>query len=303
MKILVIFTGGTIGSMVSNGIISTSQNTKYLLIDNYVKATGDDTIFVPLAPYNILSENSTGLTINSLYHVLQEELKKDYDGIIITHGTDTLQYTASALWYLFNPKIPVILVSSNYVLTDPRANGHDNFRAAVEYIKKNGAPDIFISYRNNDNITRIYKGNSVVCHLPYSDELYSLNDVSDKKLLLSPPANWSSSVLQITPYVGMKYTSNLDGVKAVLLLSYHSGTICTSQPDSKAFFDKLYEQKIPVFLIGKLSGDSYESTSVYDERHILVLPYASPIAAYMKLFIVTENYADYDTIVKYMMDI
>ena len=37
MKILVVFTGGTIGSKTKNGWISTDENTLYTLTDSYKK--------------------------------------------------------------------------------------------------------------------------------------------------------------------------------------------------------------------------------------------------------------------------
>ncbi len=304
MKILVIFTGGTIGSITNNGIISIDSGTQYMLIDEYKKNYSTDVIFETLSPYNELSENNTGLTISMLVSELKSVLAKGYDGIIITHGTDTLQYSASALWYLVTPQIPVLLVSSNYVLTDSRANGHANFKAAVDYIINHGKCGIYISYRNSDNITRIYEGISTLNHLPYSDDLYALCDIKDKPLSdLNPPKKWNSDVMRIFPYVGMKYPLPEEHTKAVLLDTYHSGTICTASPDSKKFFDELFARKIPVFLIGMPEGDSYESTKAYEDRHIIVLRKASPISMYMKLFIVTENYSDYDTIVKYMTDV
>ena len=55
-------------------------------------------------------------------------MKNAYDGVIITHGTDTLQYTAAFTGYIMaGAQIPIVLVSANYVLEDVRSNGVDNF--------------------------------------------------------------------------------------------------------------------------------------------------------------------------------
>jgi L-asparaginase len=49
-----------------------------------------------------------------LITTVKENLSSDYDGIIVTHGTDTLGYSAAALAYaLGNGTVPVCLVSSN----------------------------------------------------------------------------------------------------------------------------------------------------------------------------------------------
>ena len=63
---------------------------------------------------------------------IKEQIESEkYDGIIITHGTDTLQYTSAMLGYMFDDvSIPIVLVSSNYVLEDKRANGLINLSKA-----------------------------------------------------------------------------------------------------------------------------------------------------------------------------
>ena len=44
---------------------------------------------------------------------IQKEIKQNIAGIIITHGTDTLHYTASALSFMIqNSPIPIILVGA-----------------------------------------------------------------------------------------------------------------------------------------------------------------------------------------------
>ena len=76
-----------------------------------------------------------GSHLNLLISCIREQLTKDIDGIIVTHGTDTLPFTAAALGMCFAyAKVPILLVSSNYILDDPRANGLTNFTAAVDYI-------------------------------------------------------------------------------------------------------------------------------------------------------------------------
>jgi len=73
----------------------------------------------------------------TLITAIEAQHPEHYDGIIITHGTDTLAYTAAALSFYFNAiKIPILLVSSDYPLDDSKANGLDNFMCAVEFIRQ-----------------------------------------------------------------------------------------------------------------------------------------------------------------------
>ncbi len=54
-------------------------------------------------------------------------------GIVVTHGTDSMAYTASALSYcLRNLPLPVILTGSQRPLADPRSDGRGNLVGAVD---------------------------------------------------------------------------------------------------------------------------------------------------------------------------
>ena len=115
MKILVVFTGGTIGSCYNDGVISPDSSTRYKLIEMY-KQNGGYAEFDAISPYTVLSENLNGEYFNLLYNSVKENIN-NYDGIIVTHGTDTLQYTSAVLSYMFGLcNTPIVLVSANYPL-------------------------------------------------------------------------------------------------------------------------------------------------------------------------------------------
>ncbi len=157
-------------------------------------------------PYTTLSEYMDGSHLNRLIACVQSLLTTDdpdIDGIIITHGTDTLPFTAAALGMCFAyAEIPILLVSSNYILDDPRANGLTNFTAAVDYIydwkhthSERGTsnvtpappdtaaamytPDfpilptaVGIAYCNTGDAPKIYNALGIYNHRPFDDSLY-----------------------------------------------------------------------------------------------------------------------------------
>lgn len=344
MKLLVIFTGGTIGSTVSTGYISTDKEKKYKLIDGYLQSqknhpTEDDTdiSFDISEPYTLLSENLTGEYLNKLGQCIlgynqgtlgynQGTLDYNpqaYDGIILTHGTDTLQYTAAALAYhLISFPLPIVIVSSNYVLEDSRANGAINFSAAVSFLKCRPAAGVYIAYQNSDQVTYLHKGERVLPHLPYTDDVYSIydtylgtvdsrNDVhlntsirsvssgntdeTKQSLLLKMPTNASSGICRISPYPGMLYPALSDTTKAILLDTYHSGTICGFTPNMEEFFDHARKLNLPVFLTGANHEADYESVKMWEPFRIHVLPPASPISMYMKLWLLLSTKEDLST--------
>ena len=83
MKILVIFTGGTIGSTVSGEYISTDGKKPYIILDKYNKEFSNSIEWHTESPYTILSENATIDTYRMLAKSVKAGLSKDYDGIIV----------------------------------------------------------------------------------------------------------------------------------------------------------------------------------------------------------------------------
>lgn len=317
MKLLVIFTGGTIGCTVKNGYISTDNTTTYQLLDLYRKKTKRKNVSIDsVEPYTLLSENLTGEYIRALGECLRDNLSKDYDGIIITHGTDTIQYSAAALSYAFPQlSVPVLLVSSNLVLDDENANGVPNFDAAVEFIAAGAGNGVFVPYRNNDGVLYIHQGNRLLPHLPYCDDLISLgleyyaifrdgNIEKNPSFRIAPstgtsralplPGTWNSGIKRVFPYPGMEYPSLSGAIKAVLLDTYHSGTLCSISPDMTGFYAEAYAKSIPFYLTGSQNGLDYESVKEWKNAHVITLPPASPIAMYIKLWMASAEAANSD---------
>ena len=134
-KICVILTGGTIGSARRGAFLDTDEKTGETLPERYRRKYGKDTAFDVCRPIDRLSENMTKKDLTTLADRLREKIGGGYDGIVITHGTDTLSFTAPLFSLLFcDVRLPVVFVSALYPLEDERSNGLDNFAAAVDFI-------------------------------------------------------------------------------------------------------------------------------------------------------------------------
>lgn len=314
MKVYTIFTGGTIGSITTSGIISNSQEMQYTLLQMYRdKYPEDNTSFVSLSPYTLLSENLDGTYIALLIKAVRQTLTDpDANGIIITHGTDTLQYSSACLGYVFhNVKIPILLVSSAYVLKDKRNNGLINFSNAMEYIREGGTPGVYVSYVNCNKLTSISVPpcNKTCIHpalrlqsaLFYSDSVYSIpNNVFPENKAGESIYDFSSisevMLTKFTPYIlrlhiypGFTYPQNLDGIKVILLEGYHSGTLCINQ-ELKDFAKKAQNKNIPIYLSG-LDGkaDIYETVTEYKKTGIIPLCGIMPISLFCKCWLYISN--------------
>ncbi len=156
MKILVLSTGGTIGSATKDGVMSPNKNATALLVLLYESSFQDVAEFDCESVSDILSENVTEPFYEKLINRLLAVDTEKYDGVIVLHGTDTLAYTSSlAAMVCRSLPIPVGFVGANYPLKHPKSNAFVNFRAAVEYLKAGGR-GFFVPYENSDGKTYIH---------------------------------------------------------------------------------------------------------------------------------------------------
>ena len=311
MNIRIIFTGGTIGSAEKDNIISTDSKAAYTLLEKYRKEyDAADVSFETSEPLRMLSENLSASEINLIIKSVREAVTEDTDGIIVTHGTDTIQYTAAALSLILDSiNIPVMLVSSAYPLDDERQNGTDNFAAAVEFIKEKAGCGVFVPYRNKENgPVMIHDALMLMSHHETTDSLFSLDDEyyacymkDHNEIILNAgfhkaemsehekPADIGYSddpgILVVAPYPGCSYEfGELTGYKYVLFRPYHSATLDTANEKFVSFCRKATEAGLKLYLSGCSRSTMYESTLTYRSLGIEILPYAPFPADYMRLW-------------------
>ena len=131
-KILLIGTGGTIACEITKDGLKPEFNADELI--EFMPRLKDICNIDCICLFNI---DSTSIT-PAHWCQIAESIRKnyaDYDGFVITHGTDTMAYTAAALSYLVqNPGKPVILTGSQRPIgfdgSDAKANLRDSFICA-----------------------------------------------------------------------------------------------------------------------------------------------------------------------------
>ena len=309
LKILFIFTGGTIGSTDEGGVRSVDGGKPYKIIEAYRGRFGIDFEYDVAEPFCELSENLTGEHIKEIVRAVKAGLALDYDGIILSHGTDTLQYSAAAIGFALGQNTaPVCIISANAPIESEMSNGLINLRAAVEFIRCGAGRGVFSIYANCDKILA-HRGTRLAPPIPFSDRAESIfeaeygsfdgkllftknpkyKEASDKILPLSAEglSCAAEDILVLTPYVGMRYP-DLYGVKYVIMNTYHSGTLDVKSAAAREFYRLARECGARVFAVGVLEGLDYSSTAEYSELGILPLKNISPIAAYMKLWLLSS---------------
>lgn len=132
-KILLIATGGTIASKPSSDGLTPAITSSEIL--DYVPNAAHFCHIDTIQPFNLDSTNVEP-THWLLIAKCIEDNYSSYDGFVITHGTDTMAYTAAALSYLIqNNKKPIVLTGSQKSIylrdSDARTNLTDAFLYAA----------------------------------------------------------------------------------------------------------------------------------------------------------------------------
>ncbi|MBQ6625485.1 MAG: asparaginase [Clostridia bacterium] len=269
-KILVILTGGTIGCDISENIINISEKSCKGIVDLYNEKYNNDSCFDVVNPFISLSENINNKKIGIIMQTIKDNLCKNYDGIIVTHGSDTLSFTSNIASVIFdNSQIPIVFIASNKALSDETGNGMTNFRNAVLVIETSCEKGVLVSYSNSIDDNTIYDAGNF-CEADCFDDSFSSYDktvygkiVDEKFVRISNKIfqnnnkikdvdfNFEKEVLLIKPYPGMNYENfNLDFTGAVVHYLYHSSTACIEEGRCSVieFIKKCREKQIPFYI-------------------------------------------------------
>lgn len=132
-KILIIYTGGTIG-MIENPETMALEPFKFdHLLENVPKLKLLD-IDIESAEFEhpIDSSSMNPAHWQEIARVVEENYSI-YDGFVVLHGTDTMAYTASALSFMLEHlDKPVIITGSQLPIGDVRTDGEENLITALQ---------------------------------------------------------------------------------------------------------------------------------------------------------------------------
>jgi len=313
-KILVVETGGTFATSSVNNIRTLANYGLDRTVYDYDcvinKCKKYDIEFEKMRPIFTLSENMTLELINKL---LEDMFKVDYskyDGVIVTHGTDTLAYTSNILSMLFSHRgIPFVMVSSNHPLDNEKANGIHNFLAAMDFIEKVKVQGVFVAYRDYEGVMEVHLGSRVKQMNQIVDSYESFKNINFGKIEnsefiwnnheLNPTIEQINSscglkqpekldltkiIMMIYPYVGLRhdlYNIN-ENLAAVVYGVYHSGTFCSQESDPNHSINKLVEKlgefDIPLYISEVSSeSDKYASSAGLSSNKVVNIVYDTSI--------------------------
>jgi len=130
-----ISTGGTIASTVD---YRTGAVTAQFTAEDVLRAVPE---LAGRANYrgrvvaNILSENMDPSIWQRLAQAVHEEIEAGADGVVVMHGTDTMQYSASVLSFMLDTPVPIVFTGSQRSADRPSSDNVMNAVSAVEAAK------------------------------------------------------------------------------------------------------------------------------------------------------------------------
>lgn len=144
-KILFLTTGGTISCEVTDdGLEPKLKGADLLKAVPELRTLGD----IKVKDLTLLDSSNLEPSNWSAWARLIGDNYSDYDAFVMTHGTDTMAYTASALnWMLIHLGKPVVLTGSQIPLSLTNSDARSNLELAFS-VAASGLPGVFIAFGN-----------------------------------------------------------------------------------------------------------------------------------------------------------
>ena len=159
-KILLLSTGGTIASRID---YRTGSVTPALTAQELNASVPELAEIANIDAEVLFSEYSENITPDHWIKIAQKIdslAKSDYSGILVAHGTDTMQYTAAFLSFALAgfPK-PIVLVGSQRSSDRPSSDAALNLIGAAKFIVKSNVNGVYVAMHNSEN------DDDIACHL------------------------------------------------------------------------------------------------------------------------------------------
>ena len=160
--ISLISTGGTIASTVDyrSGAVTAQFDAEDVL--RAVPDLAGRANYRGQVVANILSENMTPDVWQDLAHTVAAEIRAGADGVVVMHGTDTMQFSASALSFMIDTPVPIVFTGSQRSADRPSSDNVMNAVSAVEAAKSDAAEVMVCMHASTaDDACALHRGTRV----------------------------------------------------------------------------------------------------------------------------------------------
>ena len=141
-KILLLTTGGTIASVPGGEGLEPRRS------DVMERELEQLRTYYDITVRDVMCLDSSNIRPEE-WQLIAEHIFTDrtgFDGVVVSHGTDTMAYTASAITFMLpGIDLPVVFTGSQLPLTDMLSDGPDNLRTAFA-MAASGCPGVFLAF-------------------------------------------------------------------------------------------------------------------------------------------------------------
>ena len=151
-RLSIVSTGGTIASRIDHrtgAVTSKSDAIDILRAIPRLRSVGH---YQVRNLTTILSENMTPSIWQQLARAVYEEIMDEVAGVIVTHGTDTMAYSAAALSFMLETPVPVIFVGAQRSADRPSSDSTMNALCSASAAASNlGEVTVVMHASTNDD--------------------------------------------------------------------------------------------------------------------------------------------------------
>ena len=268
-KILLIYTGGTIGMIQKNNSLSPFNFDDLKNVVPEIKDCGSDVQHISLEN-PIDSSNMNIKNWNILSSCIYNHYDQ-YDGFVILHGSDTMAYTASILSFMFeNVNKAIILTGSQLPIGIKRSDAKENLITSIEIASSKIVKEVSVYFEyqlfrgnrvvkvNADNFDAFKSPNYPILaqagvKIKYQKQY--LNKGSNKKLKLFSEISNDVAILKTFPSINKNFVKSvLNSSKGIILESFGSGNATTEKWFLEELESAINNGKIIINISQCLSG-------------------------------------------------
>ncbi|BAP85349.1 asparaginase [Paucilactobacillus hokkaidonensis JCM 18461] len=273
-RILILHTGGTISMQTDqHGAINSSSVNP--LVRQPLQLAGEFSL-IQEELFNLPSLHMTPTTMLTLAQRIQT-VAQNYDGIVVTHGTDTLEETAYFLDLTLHVDCPVVVTGAMRSSDQTSADGPANIRSATLVAASKKATNQGVMVVLNDQIfaarfvTKTHATNLATFQAPLSgpigaivddkvhfftrlpkQEVYPINHVTKKLYLLKAFAGMNGDLLELIEQAG---------VNGLVIEGFGAGNL---PPAVLPALKQLIADQVPVALVSRSVNGSVAPIYAYE---------------------------------------
>ncbi|HAA1887415.1 TPA_asm: L-asparaginase [Campylobacter jejuni] len=237
-RIAILGTGGTIAGFIDSTIATTGYTAGAIDIDVLIKAVPQIRDLADISWEQIANIDSSNMC-DEIWLRLAKKIAKLFaegiDGVVITHGTDTMEETAYFLNLTIKSDKPVVLVGAMRPSTAISADGPKNLYNAVALVTNKEAKNKGVMVAINDKILSargVVKTHSLNVDAFSSPDFGDLGYIVDSKVFFynnvtkahTKNAPFDVSKLTSLPKVDILYSYSNDGSGVAAKALFEHGT-------------------------------------------------------------------------------